>query len=84
LPPDFLPSASYVPYVAFSVNMDAISSSGKYAASLMSTTAFGLGVHYLAYQEEQGGGVQVPLQRPPVPARSSPCLIKRGDLGCSG
>ena len=53
---------TYMPYVFISIREEGagvkISNQEKVAASLFSTTAFGLGARYFALYEEEGVGVQ--------------------------
>lgn len=53
---------TYLPYVFISIREEAgrvnVSGKEKMAASLLSTSAFGLGARYFAIYEEEGVGVQ--------------------------
>ena len=53
---------TYLPYVFISIREEAgfvnVKAREKIAASLLSTSAFGLGARYFAIYEEQGVGVQ--------------------------
>jgi len=59
----------YLPYIFFSINGETMSAGGKWALSLFSTTAFGIGTNYLAKFEAAG----VDLKWSDISAGYGPC-----------
>ncbi|EDQ90571.1 uncharacterized protein MONBRDRAFT_15907, partial [Monosiga brevicollis MX1] len=48
----------YIPFVIVALSLDTLPVSSKYGASTLSTTAFGIGVYYMAHFEQLETGVQ--------------------------
>ena len=76
---------TYLPYVFISIREEAgnvnVSGKEKMAASLLSTSAFGLGARYFAIYEEEGVGVQWSnLGKSPVCIHVFALFIPKGKL----